>query len=226
MGRTGGRIQRTATRPDFFVRFSRVRVLRWAMRWGANFFRVIGWGVAGGVAGLACGCANKPVRTDAPVEGRVGFEFERPPPDAAAKDAKVAVQETLAKDEWVAPRAVGKLAEPIYPAAALAAGAGPVTMGMRVVVDAEGRVADVGPSMRAWSTPTPWAAEFRAAIEAAVAQWRFRPAEVRHFTTVTNAAGSYRSMTGREKTEWALHVTFSFKAEGGAVVETRAVKGK
>jgi hypothetical protein len=222
----GGRIQRAATRPDFLCGFLRRRVLRWVMRWCANFFRAMVWGLAGGVAGLACGCGNKPVRTTAPVEGRAGFAFERPPVDAAAKDAKVAVQEALGKDEWVAPRALGKLSEPVYPAVALAAGAGPVTMGMRVVVDAEGKVADVGPSMRAWSTPTPWAAEFRAAIEAAVAQWRFRPAEVRHFTTVTNAEGSYRSMTRSEKTEWALHVTFSFKAEGGAVVETRAVKGK
>ncbi len=180
----------------------------------------------GGVAGFAGGCALKPVRTTAPVEGRAGFEFERPPPDAAAKDAKVAVQETLGKDEWVPPRALGKLAEPVYPAAAWAAGAGPVTMGMRVLVDAAGKVADVGPSVRAWSTPTPWAAEFRAAIEAAVAQWRFRPAEVRHCTTVTNAEGSYRSMTGSEKTEWALHVTFSFKVSGGTVVETQAAKGK
>lgn len=196
------------------------------MRWCANFFRVIGWGLAVGIAGLVGGCATKPVRGSARVEGRAGFEFERPPAEAAAKDAKVAVQEALGKDEWVPPRALGKLAEPVYPAAALAAGAGPVTMGMRVVVDAEGRVADVGPSVRAWSMPTPWAAEFRAAIEAAVAQWRFRPAEVRHFTTVTNAEGSYRSMTGSEKTEWALHVTFSFKVNGGAVVETRPVKGK
>ena len=53
MGRTGGCIQRTATRPDFFVRFSRVRVLRWAMRWCANFFRVIGWGLAVGMPTMA-----------------------------------------------------------------------------------------------------------------------------------------------------------------------------
>ena len=29
-----------------------------------------------------------------------------------------------------------------------------------------------------------------AAVEAAVVRWRFRPAEVRHFTTVTNAQGT------------------------------------
>lgn len=196
------------------------------MRRCAQFLGVIGWSLAAGVAGFWGGCATKPLSTAAPVEGRAGFEFERPPPDAAAQDAKVAAQETLGRDEWVPPRALGKLAEPAYPAAALAAGAGPVTMGMRVVVDTEGKVAEVAPSMRAWSTPTPWAAEFRTAIEAAVAQWRFRPAEVRHFTTVTNAEGSYRSMTGSEKTEWALHVTFSFKVSGGTAVETQVAKGK
>ena len=138
---------------------------------------------------------------------------------------KMEVKERLTKDEWVPPRAMGKLAEPVYPVAALAGGAGPVVMSVRLVVDTEGTVAEVGPSGRAWSTPTPWAAEFRAAIDAAVGQWRFRPAEVRHFTTVTNAQGTYRSMTGSEPTEWALHVAFSFKVSGGVVVETRSAGG-
>lgn len=139
---------------------------------------------------------------------------------------KMEVKERLTKDEWVPPRAMGKLAEPVYPVAALAAGAGPVVLGVRVVVDTEGKVAEVGPSVRAWSTPTPWAAEFRAAIEAAVARWRFRPGEVRHFTTVTNQEGTYRSLTDSEPTEWALHVTFSFTVSGGVAVESQALKGK
>jgi hypothetical protein len=100
------------------------------------------------------------------------------------------VKERLTKDEFVPPRSLGELAEPVYPAAALAGRAGPVTMAVRVVVDVEGRATEVSQSVLAWSTPTVWAEGFRAAIEAAVARWRFRPAEVRHFTTVTNAQGT------------------------------------
>ncbi len=182
--------------------------------------------VVGGGA-VAGGCGRATVVAPPRPDGRGTFEFVRAPHSPDAASAKPVVQETTAQEEWLPPRAVGKLAEPVYPAAALAAGAGPVTMGMRVVVDAEGKVTEVAPSVRAWSTPTPWAAEFHAAIEATVAQWRFRPAEVRHFTTVTNAEGTYRSVTGVEKTEWALHVTFSFSVRGGVVVETQAAaKGK
>lgn len=183
-------------------------------------------GVLGGGA-LAAGCGRATAVVPARADGRGTFEFVRAPASPEAAAVKPAGQEATANEELIAPRALGKLAEPVYPAAALAAGAGPVTMGMRVVVDAEGKVGEVGPSVRAWSTPTPWAAEFRAAIEAAVAQWRFHPAEVRHFTTVTNAQGTYRSVTGVEKTEWALHVTFSFRVSGGVGVETQAAaKGK
>jgi hypothetical protein len=155
-------------------------------------------------------------------EGRGTFEFVRPPAAPESGDMKMEVKERLTKDDFVSPRALGPLAEPVYPAAALVARAGPVVMGVRILVDVEGKVADVAPSLLSWSTPTPWAAEFRAAVEAAVAQWRFRPGEVRHFTTVTNAQGTFRSMTGSEPTEWALHVAFTFNATGGMVLETKA----
>jgi len=172
-----------------------------------------------------CRHAPVPVAGAARMEGRSAFEFVRPPAAPESGASKGAVKPVEAKDEFVAPRAIGRLAEPVYPAVALAAGAGPVSLSLRLVVDTEGKVAEVSQSMLAFSTPTPWAAEFRAAAEAAVAQWRFRPAEVRHFTTVTNAQGTYRSMTDSEKTEWALHVVFTFNATGGTGVETRAAEG-
>ncbi len=63
-------------------------------------------------------------------------------------------------------------------------------MAVRLVVDVEGRATELSQSVLVWSTPTVWSEELRAAIEAAVVRWRFRPAEVRHFTTVTNAQGT------------------------------------
>lgn len=95
-------------------------------------------------------------------------------------------------------------------------------MAVRLVVDVEGRATELSQSVLVWSTPTVWSEELRAAIEAAVVRWRFRPGEVRHFATVTNAQGTYRSMTGSEPTEWALHVAFTFNTTGAAVVETKA----
>ena len=128
--------------------------------------------------------------------------------------------ERLTKDDFIAPRPRGELAEPVYPAVALAADEGPVSIGMRLVVDIDGKVSDVFPSILAVSTPTRFLAEFHAAIAAAVAQWRFKPGEIRHFTSVTNKEGTYRSMTGSEPTEWALHVAFTFKTTGVAPIST------
>lgn len=182
-----------------------------------RFFRVVAICLTGSVGGVGLsltGCRHAPAPAVTRAEGRGKFEFVTPPPSPAADNAKAGVKEMPTSDVWVEPRPIGTMAEPVYPAAALAAKAGPVAMGVRIVVDVEGRVREVSSSVLSWSTPTPWAAEFRAAIEAAVAQWRFRPGEVRHFTTVTNDKGSYRSMTGSEKTEWALHVAFTFNTTG------------
>ncbi|MCX6954228.1 MAG: hypothetical protein NTV51_18920 [Verrucomicrobia bacterium] len=189
---------------------SRIRFLR---KWAGAL--LAGAALAGCRHAVAPGAA-------VPAEGRSSFEFVTPPPAPEAKEAKIAAVEPLAKDEWVPPRALETLARPVYPADALAAKEGPVTVGVRIVVGVEGRVTEVGQSLLTFSTPTRFDAEFRAAVEAAVAQWKFRPAEVRHFTTVTNKEGTYRSMTGSEKTEWALHVAFAFNATGG--VETTTVR--
>lgn len=207
---------------SFFVRFRRGRVLTRDMARRVVFYFLHGAGLA--AVAWAAGCRHAPVPVATRMEGRSAFEFVRPPATQESGAAKGAAKPVETKDEFVAPRAIGQLAEPVYPAVALAAGAGPVSLGLRLVVDTEGRVTDVSQSVLTFSTPTPWSAEFRAAAEAAVAQWRFRPAEVRHFTTVTNAQGTYRSMTDSEKTEWALHVAFTFNATGGKVVETRSAK--
>lgn len=172
------------------------------------------------VVGLAAstGCRHATATPAAtPPEGRSRFEFVKPSPAPENAEAKITAGEALAKDEYVAPRAVGALATPVYPAEALAAGEGPVTLAVRLVVGTEGRVTEVGRSVLAWSTPTRFDGAFFGAVEAAVRQWRFRPAEIRHFTTVTNGAGTYRSLAGSELTEWALHVTFTFDATGGVV---------
>jgi hypothetical protein len=106
------------------------------------------------------------------------------------------------------------LTTPVYPAAALKAGAGEVIVGVRITVDTDGRVSDVGASPAALSTPSPFAAEFRAAVDSAVEQWRFRPGEVRHLETVHGPDGDYQRMASREKVAWAFDVEFTFNAAG------------
>ena len=73
----------------------------------------------------------------------------------------------------MAPNPIGRLVPAVYPAAALAAGAAPASVGLRIVIGDDGFVADVQDSPVAPSTASPFAAEFRAAAEIAVKRWRF-----------------------------------------------------
>ena len=88
------------------------------------------------------------------------------------------------------------------------------TVGVRIVVDPAGRVAEVRPSLAIVSMPSPFAAEFRAAVEAAVTKWRFNPAEIRHLELEHAPEGDYQRVTERERIEWAFDVEFAFNTTG------------
>ena len=62
------------------------------------------------------------------------------------------------------------LATPRYPRAALGRVGLPVTVGVRINVDATGRVAHVGASLVAFSSGGEFAEEFRAAVEQTLAR--------------------------------------------------------
>ena len=162
---------------------------------------------------VLAGCRHVVV---APVadEGTSSFKFVEPPPPAPAKKAAVAVGEPRPADQVSHAQPIWPLARPAYPATALAAHAGFATVGVCITVDTAGRVSDVGPSPVCLSTPSPFAAEFRAAVEAAVAQWRFRPAEIRHFEIVKHPDGDYLHLKSREVAEWKFDVSFTFNANG------------
>jgi hypothetical protein len=92
--------------------------------------------------------------------------------------------------------------------------AGEAMVGVQLTVGVDGRVSDVASSITTLSSPGSFAGEFRAAVESAVRQWRFVPAEIRHLELVKHPQGDYLSLVRREPIEWKLDVQFRFSASG------------
>jgi hypothetical protein len=103
---------------------------------------------------------------------------------------------------------------PVYPAKALRAKAGRVTVGVQVTVDTAGRVTDIGPSLLTYNTPGPYAEDFLEAVNVAVRQWRFQPAEVLQMETVKSGDFAYQRIARTTKTETKLDLAFTFTATG------------
>lgn len=90
-----------------------------------------------------------------------------------------------------------------------------VTVGVRLDIDREGRVIDTSPSVICITTPHPRLAAFREVIEAAVAQWRFIPAEERHMEKVTAEDGTVFWRASRiEQVATSADISFTFTASG------------
>lgn len=105
--------------------------------------------------------------------------------------------------------------QPVYPPRALAARAGWATVGVRITVDGDGRVSDIAPSLLTLSTPGPFADDFQAAVEVAVRQWRFRPAEIIRLEKVETPDVTYNRVASRERVETHFDLAFTFTASGG-----------
>jgi len=125
------------------------------------------------------GCAHKtrapqtPVPQEPPAvpsSGLTDFTF--------IADPSVAPPKVTDHQELIAPNPIGKLVSAIYPPEALAAGAAPASVGLRIVIGEDGFVADVHDSPLAPSSPSPFAVAFREAAEIAVKRWRFTPGEI------------------------------------------------
>lgn len=177
--------------------------------------------VPGAAAALLVSCHHAP--TALRFEGSSSFTIVEPPASAARPEAKSEANARQVAKTLLVARPIEPLAKPIYPPSALGRETLPVTVGVRIIVDAEGRVADVRMSPVLISTPTPRLEEFRAAVEAALAQWRFRPAELRRLAPITDATGAPAwVLLSREKTDYGFDVSFVFQASGE--VASRGVK--
>ena len=141
------------------------------MRTGARILHFLASATTVGVVG----CKHIPPTpqtaepTD-PARGHVAFTF--------FADPKVGPPKVSDHQELVAPDALGKLVAPAYPAAPPAAHADPATVALRIVIGEDGHVLDVLDSPLMQSTPSPFAADFRAAAETAVRRWRFTPGRI------------------------------------------------
>ncbi len=109
----------------------------------------------------------------------------------------------------------------VYPPAALAAHAGRVTVVLEITIGTDGRVGDVRPSLAGIPFGGSFSAQFQAAAEVAMAQWRFRPAELRHIEPRQEGGETIWSMVSSEKREMTTEVAFTFSETGGTVLENR-----
>lgn len=114
--------------------------------------------------------------------------------------------------------AIEPLAQPLYPAMARGRQSIPATVGVRIVIDEKGRVAEMRHSPLALTTPGPFAEEFRAAVERALKQWRFVPAQRQKMTPMAGGpAGRYWHVTKLGPSTDQLDVQFTFTASGEVV---------
>lgn len=174
--------------------------------------------------GFAAGCQHGRVKSapPAPVQGASAFQFVEQPLAPASGAATEAVQLVLEpvdvkyKAEPIAP-----LATPVYPRAALGRMRVPMMVGVRISVDGTGRVAHVGGSLVAFSSGGEFAEEFRAAVEAAMAEWRFKPAEIRQLVPQKGKSGrgGYWQVTRVQPTDDAFDVAFTFSSKGEVLTE-------
>jgi hypothetical protein len=165
----------------------------------------------GAMAGPGC----KHASPGAEGEGKSSYAFIYKPAPPGPTVGTPSLGAPQARDVVVQAEPILPLAKPVYPKAALTARDGASLVGVRISVDSDGRVSDVRPSLVCLSTPGPFAGEFQAAVEAALALWRFEPGEVQHLEPANAPDGSqYMRVKDREKVEWTFDVSFTFTAAG------------
>ncbi|MEJ1971734.1 MAG: hypothetical protein WDM96_04340 [Lacunisphaera sp.] len=123
-------------------------------------------------------------------------------------------------NQWREATLKDPLVMPIYPQRALKAQAGRSTVGIHIVVDISGHVAEVRPSLLVFSTPGPFAEDFRDAVELAVRQWQFTPARAEYYEIVHEGAATYSRLMRTEAVETEFDLAFTFTEDGRVEQET------
>lgn len=132
-----------------------------------------------------------------------------PPQAAASKDGQASNPMVV---NHIPPSPIGDLADPVYPAAALAAHAGSCAVFVTITIDAKGEVTEVSPSWQRFNMPNRFSEQFLAAVEDAVRGWRFEPARNVYWQKV--AGEDYRYIS-TETIPVRTDIKFTFEASGG-----------
>lgn len=167
------------------------------------------WWMSAGALVLA-GCRHAPPATDT---GRSSFEFVEPaagPPPVSSAEAATPTN----LSQWREATLQEPFALPVYPPRALKAKAGRNIVGVHIIVDVTGHVREVRMSMLVFSTPGPFADDFRDAVELAVRQWRFSPARSERIDILHAGDTTYSRVGSSENVETELDVAFTFQPDG------------
>jgi hypothetical protein len=160
---------------------------------------------------LGTGCRHAP--PPAEQTGHSSFRFVDQPVGPPPASSGEIVQPTN-RSQWHEATLKEPVPIPVYPAKAIEAKAGRNTVGVRIVVDPEGRVIEIRMSMLVFSTPGPFAEDFRDAVEVAVRQWRFNPARSESFEIIHDGEATDIRVTGVENVETEFDLAFTFQPDG------------
>lgn len=138
----------------------------------------------------------------------VSFKFVAPASGPAVTPDAEKLEVKRGETIFVDAKPIEPLATPIYPTGSRKPNADPVTIVVKIVVGADGRVEDIGRSIADLSLPTAFSQECFEAVTNAVAQWRFEPALLAVVEPQANGRPRIISSTPTER-RFEIAVTFS-----------------
>jgi hypothetical protein len=156
--------------------------------------------------------------------GKSAFHFVDPQtPKSAARGAVYTLPDDTPQTFVEPAKPVEPLVTPAYPAGALGSSAGPILVGVTLSVDASGNVTDVQQSWKTFTSPGRYESDFRAAVDAAVRQWRFDPAQIQVIQRVQRAGRPDQYVVRRsDPTDWTFEVVFTFNDSGAVAANLGA----
>jgi hypothetical protein len=123
---------------------------------------------------------------------------------------------TASMSVLVVPKPIPPLVMPEYPSSALAAHLLDVQFAVTLVIDKEGRVITIEPSLARLPYTNAFREEFVTAIEQAVKTWRFEPGKLAHLEPQPDGRPL---VTGLEDVDSKLTIAFNFARSGKVLSE-------
>jgi hypothetical protein len=141
----------------------------------------------------------------------VSFKFVQPTALSAGTTDEQKYEIAPGETVFVDAKPIEPLASPNYPTGSSKRDGDSVTVVVRIVVGADGRVEEVRRSIIDFSLFTPFSSECFEAVKEAVAQWRFEPAQLAVVKPQSNGRPLIVSST---PTERPFEIAFTFSASG------------